>query len=466
MNLSKQLQTTSLIHLHTDVGSVGDGAGKISDYMSKFKNNGVEYATLTDHGDISGLLQFYKAAKKNGINPGLGCEFYLNDRRDSDLIPKKKRAHAHSHNHTDESVEQNNTDDADADDDNPDDFRNNHIIVCAKNDEGLKRIIKINNEAVLNGYYRKPRTTTEKIFEFAGDGNILVSSGCLAGFPARMIMSDKISELESRLSEWKERFKDDFYLELQFNELEDQHVVNRELVKLSKKLKIKTIIAQDCHYVDEGEHFLQLLKMLGRNRKQLKDLDDGIPKGMWIFEATELFVKSNIGVVETAKKFNYDIPQNIIIDSLINNQEWHHKTKMNWDLSIKHYNKYVPPEPFKTSDEYFEHILKIKLKEFVEKGYIDRDRLREYAARVVYEKKTLIEKGYVDYLLETMRAIQQVINAVGGNEAHIGIGRGSAAGCLCAYLLGIHKIDPIKHELIFERFLSEARSNEMIDIDF
>lgn len=441
MKLTKELDTTSLIHLHTDIGSVGDGAGTINNYMERFKDKGVVYATLTDHGDLSGILGFYMASKKAGINPGIGCEVYLNDNRDAEKGHK----------------------DANKEDDNPDDFKNNHLILVAKNAQGVKNIIKINNEAVMNGFYRKPRTTTEKIFEMAGD-DVLVSTGCLAGFPARMIMANRVPELKKRLALWKERFGDDLYIELQFNELQEQKQITPVLIKLSKELKIPLIVAQDCHYVDEGENFLQLIKSMKRDKKQLKDLEKGIPDGLWIFDAKELFVKSNYDVVKTAKQFNYDIEQNLVIDALVQNHEWHHKCNTHWDLSVKHYNKYQPPKEFKTAKQYFNHLIVESLKNFVEKKYIPKEKISDYTERVKYESKILIDKGYVDYLLETKKSIDELVETI-GSETHVGIGRGSASASLCAYLLGIHKIDPIKHDLLFDRFLSEARSNEMIDID-
>lgn len=458
--LSKELETQSIIHLHTDIGSVGDGAGKIPDYMKKFSEIGVEYATITDHGDLSGILEFYTSCKKNGINPGIGCEFYLNDKRDSDsskIRGKKTRKKIKDSSDVNEE---------DGDDDeynSPDDFKNSHLIVVAKNFNGIQSIIKLNNEAVLNGFYMKPRTTTEKVFELLGN-DVLVSSACLAGFPARMIMNNEIDRLKKTLSKWKERFGEDFYLELQFNELEEQHVVNKELMKLGKELGIKTIVAQDCHYVQSDDHFLQMLKTLNRAKLQLSDLEDGIPKNMWIFNAIELYVKSGKEIIDTAKKFNYDITQNEIIQSLINNKEWHHKSNTYWDLSVKHYNEFKPPKGFKSSEEYFIHIVTNEFKNFIDKGYIPKDKKKEYGERIKYEINILIKKGYVDYLLETKEAIDTVVEKI-GNRSHIGVGRGSASASLCAYLLGIHKVDPIKHDLLFDRFLSEARSNEMIDID-
>lgn len=441
-NYSKELETTTLLHLHTDHGSI-DSVGKISDYMNKFKEYGVDYAMCSDHGATEGLYSFYKSAKKAGITPGLGCEFYLYNDRDKEGKGSIK--------------------DKDTDDIDPDDMKNNHLIGVAKNESGLTNVIKINNEAIINGFYRKPRTTEQVIFEMGDD--IMFTTACLAGFPARLIARDKFDECKRRLSMWKERFGEDFYIELQINEVEEQHKANHHLIKFGKELGIKTVIAQDCHYVDKGDDFVQLLKMMGKASKSLRDFENGKPKDVWVFTSNDLYVKTNKDILETAKRFGYEIEQKDLIQSLINNHEFKYKTNIHWDLSVKRYNKYTPPEGYESSVEYFDFLLKQKLKEYIEKGYIPRDQLNVYAERMAMESEILINKGYIDYLLETREAIEIVINKLGGDRTNLGVGRGSACASLCVFLLGITKIDPIKHDLLFFRFLSDARSSEILDID-
>lgn len=458
--LSVELEHTSLIHLHTDLGSPGDGAGKISDYIQMFKDAGVDYATLTDHGSVDALLQFYKACKKAGVVPGLGCEFYLNDNRDVDM--KKKVVSEEERSRKELLKEKRDEKD---EDDNPDDMRNNHLICVAKNENGIKSIIRINNEAVMHGFKGKPRTTTEKFFEMADD--VIVSTACLAGIPARLIMAGRLDEAKRKLSEWKERFKDDFYIELQINEMKEQDDVNTKLLEMAKELKIKPIIAQDCHYVDEGDDFLQLIKMLNRTRRTLKDIENGIPEGMWVFTARELFVKTNDSLISAAKRLNCNIPQKVLIDCMINNHEWKYKTRVHWDLSAKHYNKFQPPAGFESSVDYFVHLLKEGFRDYKEKGYLPAPghTEQEYIEQLQFEMNMLIEKDFVDYLLETKQSMDDVVERLGGSRLHLGPGRGSVNASLCAFLIGITKIDPIRHRLLFFRFLSESRSNEVLDIE-
>ena len=442
---STELETTSLIHCHNDFSA--DGCSTTESYIEKAVSNNIGFIGLTNHGTLDGIIDFYKMCKKKNVVPGVGIELYLNDGRE-----KKKNADG----------------DGDTDDGNlnPDDNVNNHLLAVAKTEKGIQSLIKINNEATLNGFHGKPRTTTKVLFEMGDD--LLVSSACLAGVASRFIMAKKFDEAKRWLSQYKERFRDDFYIELQINQVADQKIVNNYLLKFGKELGIKTILSLDCHYADEGDNVLRIIKLLDKRKTTLKDLEDegGLPDYLkWISEET-LYMKTANEIIDNAKKYGYDIPQNVLIESLINNHEWKHKCEnINWQLNKKHYNKFTDyPSEFENSNEYFESLLQEKFKLFVKSGYIPKEKVKTYAERLAYETDMLIRKEYVDYLLETQRTITDIVNIL-GDEKHVSVGRGSAAGSLAAYLLSITKIDPIKNDLIFERFLSEARSNQIMDIE-
>jgi len=439
---SEELQETTCIHLHSD--NSPDGCAAIETYIEKAKENNITAINLSEHGSLDNIVNAYKSCKKANIVPLIGLEAYLNEKR----------------NKTEEG------EDGDEGNLNPDDAKNNHLVLCAKTDEGIQSLIRINNEAVMNGFKGKPRTTTKVLFDLAED--LIVSSACLAGVPARFIALKKFDEAKNWLAQYKERFKDDFYIELQINQVSLQKQVNEYLLKFAKELKIKTICAQDCHYADKGDNVLRIIKLLDKRKTTLKDLEEegGLPDYLkWISEET-LYMKTANEIIDDAKKYGYNIPQNVLIESLINNHEWKHKCEnINWQLNKKHYNKFTDyPSQFESSNEYFESLLQEKFKLFVKNGYIPKDKVKVYAERLTYETDMLIRKEYVDYLLETQRTISDIIGIL-GDEKHVSVGRGSAAGSLAAYLLSITKIDPIKNDLIFERFLSEARSNQIMDID-
>ena len=439
---SKELETTSIVHLHTCEGST-DGAAKISDYMDCFKNKDIEYATVSDHGSLDAILQFYKSCKKSGIIPGIGVEFYLNDKRDEDKKGKE----------------------ANEDNTNPEDAKNNHLMAVAKNENGIKNIIQINNEAIQNGFYRKPRSCTDVLFEMGDD--LLISSACIAGVPSRLILRKEYDKAKEWLSRYKERFEDDFYIELQFNRVPEQKIANKYLIEFAKELDIKLIVGQDCHYTDDGNNIIRIIKMLDKRKENFKNIEKegGLPDYLkWMSEET-LFVKTNEDFIEKSAEWGFDIPQKTLIEALINNHEWKHKTDLHWNLNVKHYNKFTNfPDEFETADDYFDHLVMSRFKEYVKKGYIPAGEVNEYADRLASETEMLKDKKYVDYFLETNQSIDDIIE-ITDDPLSIGVGRGSSAGSLTAFVLGITKIDSIKHKLIFERFLSEARSIEILSVD-
>lgn len=443
--ISSELENTSIIHLHTDLGSP-DGAGKISDYIECFKEKGVDYATITDHGDISAIYQWYVKCKKAGITPGIGCEYYINNNRSEKNVVDGE-------------------DDRSEDNTNPDDAANDHLVAVAKNQNGIYNIIKLHNEAVFNGFYRKPRTTFEKLFDMADD--IMISTACLAGFIPRLILKDRHEDAKKVMAAFKERFGDDFYAEVHINQIDVQKKVNASLINMANELGVKIIVAQDCHYVNYGDNILRMIKMLDKRGTTIDDIQkNGMPPYlMWLSEET-LYVKDNKEIFDRAVEWGHkELPKNDLVKYLINNNEWKYKTDVRWEFSTKRYNKYTDFDQTKYSNvnEYFGSMVSDEFNKFLKCNLVPADKRDEYQKRIDFEMNVLINNQYVDYLLETRESIKKVEEQFG--EDNVGVGRGSVGGSLIAYILGITKIDPIKHELLFERFLNDARSSEILEID-
>ncbi|MBZ4649272.1 DNA polymerase III subunit alpha [Thermosipho sp. (in: thermotogales)] len=434
------------LHVHTDY-SVGDGCCKISDLISKTKELGMDSIAITDHGSLSGFLKFYKTAKDLGINPILGEELYVNDDREE--IQENNIKRKSKEKDVEEQLETKKI------------SPNNHLIVLAKNWEGFKSIMKIHADGVRNGFYYKPRTTHNIIKELGK--NIIVTTACMGGKVGVLIREGKFNECKRFLLEMKEVFKDDFYLELQFLESNEQHLINEKLLEFSKQLKIPYIITNDIHYVNKGDDKLQdIHKMIYRKKKISDNLDDVI------FKVRELYLKTPYELLESAKKWQYNITKKEILEGLDRTLEVAEKCK---NIEVPLYDIKFPkyyPDP-KNIDENFDAAAYLTQK--VNQGFkrrlmnkqIPKSKINEYKERARHELDVIIRKGYSDYML----IVSGYIDFCNKNKIFHGAGRGSAAGSLISWLIGITEIDPIKNGLIFERFLNEDRADPPdIDEDF
>lgn len=405
------------LHVHTQY-SILDGASDISDLIAKAKHDGMNALAITDHGNMFGVKKFYDEAKRQGIKPIIGCEMYLAEGSRFDKSDKKDRS-------------------------------GYHLIVLAKNLTGYKNLIKLVSYAWTEGFYYTSRIDKELLFKYK-DG-LIISSACIGGeIPKAAIRKGK-DEAEKILLEYKEQFGDDFYIELMRHPsgdpgkdkevYENEQVANEIMIELAHKHNVKVIATNDVHFInaeDAEAHDRLICLNTG------KDLDD--PDRM-SYTKQEYFKTTG----EMQELFS-DIPE-----ALGNTMEIADKVE-NYELDREPLMPDYPlPEGFENEDEYLRHLTFEGAKERY--GEIS-DSLRE---RLDFELSVIKGMGFPGYFL----IVQDFLNAARELGVSVGPGRGSAAGSAVAYCIKITDIDPIKYNLLFERFLNPDRiSMPDIDIDF
>ncbi|MBN2851862.1 MAG: DNA polymerase III subunit alpha [Clostridia bacterium] len=397
------------LHLHTEY-SLLDGAIRIDALMKKVKALGMTSVAITDHGVMYGVVDFYNAAIKAGIKPVIGCEVYTSKRSRFDKEYKI-------------------------------DSDNGHLVLLAKNNSGYKNLMKIVSKAFTEGFYYKPRVDYELLKEHS-EGLICLSA-CLAGDIPNKIMNNDYEGAKQIALDLNEIYgQDDFYLELQSNGIEEQNLVNQKLVQLSKETGIPLVATNDAHYLNKEDAKVHDVLLCIQTGKTVDDED------RMKFPTGEFYVKSQD---EMEKLFSY------VPEALENTVKIAEKCHVDFE-----FDKLQLPE-FKIDgvEDHFTF-----LKQMVHDGL--KKRYREQLStlhidRADYELNTINELGYVDYFLIVHDFIQYAKNS----SIMVGPGRGSAAGSIVSYSLGITNIDPIKYDLLFERFLNKERvTMPDIDIDF
>ncbi len=393
------------LHVHTEF-SMLDGAAKIPQLVKKVKALGMPAVAMTDHGNMYGAIHFYKACKKAGIKPILGCEFYVA----KDLHYKVGRP------------------------------KLAHLILLAKNDEGYMNIARLNTIAFRDGYYNgKPRIDLETL-EKHTEG-VIALSACIAGDIPQAILNRDYEEAERLILWFKERFKDDFYLEIQNHGLTEELEVYTKLKEYSKKFNIKLVATNDAHYIDKKDAEMQDVLMCVAMGKSLDDPD------RLKFDTDEFYVKSYDEMLQVFPAEE---------EALLNTLEI--AEKCNFDFVFGHYllPKYDAPNGMDTT-EY--------LKQLIDEGLVKRygTVTKEIRDRADMELGVIIKQGFVNYFL----TVWDYINAAKSMGIPVGPGRGSGAGSIVAYAIRITDIDPLKYDLFFERFLNAERvSAPDFDIDF
>ena len=402
----------SFVHLHVHSEySLLDGACRIGDLVKRAKDLGQTAIAITDHGNMYGAIDFYKACQKEGIKPIIGCEVYT---ANGSRFQKEGRG----------------------------DSRYGHLVLLAKDNEGYKNLAKIVSKSFLEGMYYKPRIDMELLREY--QGGLIGLSACLAGDIPRAILRDEEDKAEEIIREFQEIFgKDDFYLELQDHGIAEQKRVNMALLRLSEKTGAKLICTNDVHYIEKQDAKYQDVLMCVQTGKQVADTD------RMRFETDEFYLKSE---AEMASLFAF------VPEALSNTTEIADKCNVSFEFGKYHLPKFALPEGEKDAFSY--------LKKLCEKGlewrYGDAvtDALRD---RLSYELSTIQSMGFVDYFL----IVSDFIRFARSKGIMVGPGRGSAAGSIVAYSLGITSIDPLRYNLLFERFLNPERvTMPDIDIDF
>ncbi len=400
------------LHVHTEY-SLLDGASRISDLLALAKENDMPAVAMTDHGVMYGAIEFYKKAKQAGVKPIIGCEFYVHD---NDLSHKDSNA-------------------------NP----LYHLVLLAKNQKGYKNLLKLVSTAHIDGYYYRPRVNFDKIKEHK-EGLICLSA-CLGGEVPSLILKDKKEQAYEVAKRYKELFGKDYYIELQDHGIEKQKIVNPELIKLAQTLKIEMVITNDSHYTKkEDADFHDVLICLQTGKLKTDE------NRMRFNPFGEFYVKLP-SELRAAFEWLDDETFNRAIENTVKIAEECHLTI---DLG-----KSVLPDYEVPSNHTIESYLHFKVREGLEERY--EEITPELEKRYKYELGVIEKMGFAAYFL----IVWDFINYAKKNNIPVGPGRGSAAGSLVAYSLGITDLDPIEHNLLFERFLNPERiTMPDVDIDF
>ena len=397
------------LHVHTEF-SLLDGSNKIKEYVNRVKELGMNSAAITDHGAMYGVIDFYKAANAAGINPIIGCEVYV--------APNSRFDREASHG----------------------DDRYYHLVLLAENNKGYQNLMKIVSKGFVDGYYYKPRVDME-VLETYHEG-IIALSACLAGEVQRYLVRGMYEEAKEVAYKYEKCFgKGNFFLELQDHGIPEQKTVNAQLLRLSEETGIELVATNDVHYTyaDDAEaHDILLCIQTG---KKLSD------ENRMRYEGGQYYVKSE---EEMRKLFPY------ATQAIDNTQKIADRCHVEIEFGVTKLPHFEVPEGY-DSWTY--------LNKLCHEGLIQRypDKHEELAPKLDYELSVIKNMGYVDYFL----IVWDFINYARTHGIPVGPGRGSAAGSLVSYTTGITNIDPIRYNLLFERFLNPERvTMPDIDIDF
>ena len=403
------------LHLHTEY-SLLDGAIRISELPGRLKEMGMDACAITDHGSMFGCVEFFKAMKAEGLKPIIGCEVYVAPgSRFETPAGNSQRSY-------------------------------NHLILLAKNNEGLTNLNRLVTAGWTEGFYRKPRIDKE-LLEKWHDGLVCLS-GCLAGEVACLLKEGRYNDAEAAALWYDNLFgRGNYYLEIQSNFIKDQGPVNASMVKLSRKTGIPLVATNDCHYLKQEDSEVQEVLMCMQTGAKLSDPD------RMKFETDDFYVKSETQM----RRFFSEIPE--AVDNTVKIAEM---CNAEYDFDTIHLPKYDVPQGFADNKAYLKYLVTSGLeKRFKIRGAAADPEV--YMKRADYELDVINSMGYTDYYL----IVWDFINFAKTNGIMVGPGRGSGAGSLAAYAIGITDVDPIQYTLVFERFLNSERvSMPDFDVDF
>ena len=397
------------LHVHTEY-SLLDGSNKIKEYVARVKELGMDSAAITDHGVMYGVIDFYRAAREAGINPILGCEVYVapGSRFDKDTGTGEDRYY--------------------------------HLVLLAENNKGYSNLMKIVSKGFVEGFYYKPRVDMELLREY--HEGIIALSACLAGEVSRYLTRGLYEDAKAAALRYQDIFgKGNFFLELQDHGISEQQEVNRQLLRMHQETGIELVATNDVHYTtaeDAEPHDILLCLQTG---KKLADED------RMRYEGGQYYVKSP---EEMERLFPY------ALEALENTHKIAERCHVEIEFGVTKLPKYDVPEGYTS----WEYLNKLCFDGLSERYHPVTQELKD---RLEYELSTIKNMGYVDYFL----IVWDFIKYARDNDIMVGPGRGSAAGSLVAYTLGITQLDPIRYDLLFERFLNPERvSMPDIDVDF
>ena len=396
------------LHTHTEY-SLLDGEASIKKLVARVKELGMDSCAITDHGSMYGVVDFYREAKAQGIHPIIGCEVYM--------APRSRFDKVHDI-----------------------DNKTSHLILLAENQKGYKNLIKLVSAGYIDGFYYKPRIDFEMLKEHSE--GIIALSACIAGEVPKALLRGDYDEAKKIALKYAEVLgKDNYFLEIQDHGLSEQKRIIPDMLRLSEETGIGLVATNDIHYLKKEDAKYQDVLMCIQMEKKVDDPD------RMKFETEEFYIKSP---EEMMSLFEY-VPQ-----AIENTEKIAKRCNVDFDFGTRHLPAYAVPDG-KDAFEYLRELCQSGL----EKRYSPvSDELQK---RLDYELGVIKSMGFVDYFL----IVWDFIHFAKNNGVMVGPGRGSAAGSIVAYSLGITTVDPIKYGLIFERFLNPERvSMPDIDIDF
>jgi len=413
--------TADFVHLHVHTQySLLDGAIRINDLLEKCKELGMDAVAVTDHGAMHGALEFYVKAKKAGIKPIIGCEFYI--------APQDRKKHAGAKSSGDAAF---------------------HIVLLAMDVKGYKNLMKLASIAQLEGFYYKPRIDKETLF--AHNEGLIALTACLHGGIPHLILNNNMEGARAETKALLEIFGDRLYLELQDNGIKEQKKVNKGLEKLSKEFSVPLVATNDCHYLNREESFAHEVLLCIQTGRTINDAN------RFKFATDELYFKSPQEMRKRFKGFPGAVAETVKVADRCN---------LELEFGQSHFPNFPLPDD-ETLNSSFDRLAREGLKERLaalrDKGELTAELEKTYHARLEMEIDVIKTMEFPGYFL----IVADFINWAKSKNIPVGPGRGSGAGSLVAYCLRITEIDPMPYGLIFERFLNiERKSLPDFDIDF
>ena len=403
------------LHCHTEY-SLLDGANKVDKLFERIKSLKQPAVAMTDHGNMFGAVEFYREAMSHGIKPIIGCEIYVAptsrfEKKGVDKGPKEY---------------------------------NNHLILLAMNREGYRNLCKLVSLGYMEGFYYKPRIDKELLREL--NGGLIALSACLQGEVCQALSAGNVEKAKGAAETYASIFKDRYYIEIQDNKLAEQEKLNPLLVELAKDLSIPVVATNDCHYGERDDFHAHDVLLCVQTGKTVNE-DNRLK-----METDELYIKS---AEEIRKGFDY------CPEAVERTLEIADRCNVEIEFGKYHFPAFTPPKEI-SLDSYLDELAFNGLEERLE-GVDDPDIRKNYTDRLNYELDVIKRMQFPGYFL----VVADFINYAKKNGIPVGPGRGSSAGSLVAYALKITDLDPIRHVLLFERFLNpERRSMPDIDVDF
>ena len=403
------------LHCHTEY-SLLDGANKVDKLFERIKSLKQPAVAMTDHGNMFGAVEFYREAMSHGVKPIIGCEIYVAptsrfEKKGVDKGPKEY---------------------------------NNHLILLAMNKEGYRNLCKLVSLGYMEGFYYKPRIDKELLKEL--NGGLIALSACLQGEVSQALSGGNIERAKAAAESYLSMFNDRYYIEIQDNKLPEQEKVNKLLVELAKDLSIPVVATNDCHYGERADYHAHDVLLCVQTGKTISE-DNRLK-----LETDELYVKS---AEEMKRGFDY------CPEAVERTLEIADRCNLEMEFGKYHFPTFAPPKEISLED-YLDELARSGLEERLHR-VTDAATRKAYEDRLNYELDVIKRMQFPGYFL----VVADFINYAKRNGIPVGPGRGSSAGSLVAYALKITDLDPIRHVLLFERFLNpERRSMPDIDVDF